>query len=241
MAPAGYGDRVEGTHASLAAARAGRVERLFVERGRLDRPEVQLVVEAVGSKQVTLVDDVRAMATTTAPQGVIAKCRALQPVTLEDLRGSTDAVVVLDHVEDPHNVGAVARSLTAAGVGGLVVSSRRSAPLSAAAFKAAAGALEMLPVAVVGSIPEALRRLKGLGFWVVGLEVSATTSLFGLDLLNEPVAVVVGAEGSGMARLTTQRCDLLVSVPMAGQSESLNASVIAALAAFEIMRVRAAR
>lgn len=238
MAPAGYGDRVEGTHAALAAARAGRVERLFVEERRGDRPEVRRVVETVDPDRVTMVEDIGAMATTTAPQGVVAECRALQPVTLEDLRDSTDAVLVLDHVEDPHNLGAVARSLMAAGIGGLVVSGRRSAPLSAAAFKAAAGALETLPVAVVGSIPEAVRRLSRLGFWVVGLDASAATSLFGLALLSEPVAIVIGGEGTGLARLTAQRCDVLVSVPMAGETESLNASVTAALAAFEVMRVR---
>lgn len=238
MAPAGYGDRVEGAHAVHAAARSGRVRRLWVEKGRIGRPEIDSIVELVEPGAVSLVEDVRRLATTGAPQGVLAECDPLQPVTLEMMRDATDAVMVLDHVEDPQNLGAVARSIRAAGVGGLVVSSRRSAPLSAAAFKAAAGALEELPVAVVGSIPEALRRLNGLGLWVVGLDAKATTPLFDLDLLTEPVALVVGAEGRGLARLVAGRCDLLVSVPMAAAAESLNASVTAALAAFEVMRVR---
>jgi 23S rRNA (guanosine2251-2'-O)-methyltransferase len=120
----------------------------------------------------------------------------------------------------------------------MVVSSRRAAPLSATAFKAAAGALERLPVAVVGSIPEALNRLKDHGLWIVGLEARAEQSLFGLDLLTEPVAVVVGSEGSGLAELARRRCDVLASIPMASETESLNASVTAALASFEIMRIR---
>lgn len=238
MGRAGYGSRVEGLHATSAAAAAGRVETLYVEEGRRHRPGIRELVEVVGEERVRLVDDVRTLAETTAPQGVVADCRPIAAAALDSLAGPGAAVVVLDHLEDPHNVGAVARSARAAGMTGMMVSTRRAAPLSAAAFKAAAGALEDLPVAMVGSIPEALRRLKKTGLWVVGLDSTAAESLFGLELLTEPVAVVVGAEGSGLSRLVSECCDVLVSVPMVEGSESLNASVTAALAAFEIMRVR---
>lgn len=236
MALAGYGSSVEGVNAVEAALRAGRVERLYIERGRSGR--LAELLADLDESLVKMVDDIRPMAETAAPQGVVAKCRPITPVALEDLSGEATALLVLDHVEDPHNVGAAARSARAAGMSGMVVSSRRAAPLSATAFKSAAGALERLPVAVVGSIPEALSRLKGSGVWVVGLEVGADQSLFGLELLTEPVAVVVGAEGSGLAELTRKRCDVLASIPMAAETESLNASVSAALASFEIMRVR---
>lgn len=236
MAAAGYGRSVEGIHAVTAALAAGRVEKLFVEKGR--RGRMGALLEALDEPIVEFVDDVRPMAETDAPQGVVARCRPIQPVTLESLAGDQAAILVLDHVEDPHNVGAVARSALAAGVEGLVVSARRAAPLSATSFKSAAGALERLPVAMVGSIPEALARLKGHGVWIVGLDSGADQSLFGLDLLTEPVAVVVGAEGTGLAELTRKRCDVLVSIPMGEGTESLNASVSAALASFEIMRVR---
>lgn len=236
MAPAGYGDRVEGVHAVSAALVAGRVEKLYVERSR--RGRLGALIESLGEPSVEFVDDVRPMADTDAPQGVVARCRPIQPATLESLACDDAAVLVLDHVEDPHNVGAAARSALAAGMTGMVVSSRRAAPLSATTFKAAAGALERLPVAVVGSIPEALSRLKDHGIWIVGLEAGAEDGLFGLDLLTEAVALVVGAEGTGLAELTRKRCDLLVSIPIAADTESLNASVSAALAAFEIMRVR---
>jgi 23S rRNA (guanosine2251-2'-O)-methyltransferase len=208
---------------------------LYVERGR--RGRVGDLLDGVDDRAVILVDDVRSMADTDAPQGLVAECRPIRPVTLEQLASGDAAVLVLDHVEDPHNVGAAARSARAAGLTGMVVSGRRAAPLSAATFKAAAGALETLPVAVVGSIPEALSRLKDGGLWVVGLDPTGDQSLFGLDLLTEPVAVVVGSEGSGLAELTRKRCDVIASIPMAG-TESLNASVSAALASFEIMRVR---
>lgn len=238
MAPAGYGDRVEGTHAVAAALAAGRVEQLYVERGR--RSRLDELLDGVEESRIKLVDDVRSLADTDAPQGIVARCRPISPVTLEALSGDDAAILVLDHIEDPHNVGAAARSARAAGIGGMVVSSRRAAPLSAATFKAAAGALEWLPVAVVNSIPEALSRLKDNGVWIVGLTAEESQSMFGLGLLTEPVAVVVGSEGSGLAELTRKRCDALVSIPMAGDTESLNASVSAALASFEIMRVREA-
>ena len=238
MAPAGYGSSVEGIHAVTAALSAGRVERLYVERSR--RGRLGPILEALEDPKIEFVDDVRPLAETEAPQGVVARCRPIRPVTLESLSGDGAAVLVLDHVEDPHNVGAAARSARAAGITGMVVSSRRAAPLSAVAFKAAAGALEYLPVAVVGSVPEALSRLQEAGVWVVGLEAETEESLFGLDLLSEPVAVVVGSEGSGLAELTRKRCDVLVSIPMATGTESLNASVSAALASFEVMRVRTA-
>jgi 23S rRNA (guanosine2251-2'-O)-methyltransferase len=238
MAPAGYGNRVEGLHPVAAAAAAGRVRRLWVEERRRDRPEIAAIVEAVGSDLVRVVSDVRSMAETDAPQGVVAECEPILPVDLDDLAGSGTAIVALDHIEDPHNVGAIARSALASGMNGLVVSSVRAAPLSAAAFKAAAGALETLPVAMAGSIPEALNRLKSRDVWIVGLDTGSADSLFGLPLLTEPVAVVVGAEGAGLSTLVEKRCDVLVSIPMAPGTESLNASVSAALACFEVMRVR---
>ena len=237
MAPAGYGNRVEGVHAVAAALAAGRVEKLYVEAGRRD--SVSDLLADAGDVEIAVIDDARDMAETRAPQGVVAQCRAIMPVPLDSLATEAAAVLALDHIEDPQNVGAMARSAAAAGVTGLVMSSRRAAPLSAAAFKAAAGALERMPVAVVGSIPEALSRLKDRGVWIVGLDASGDQSLFGLDLLTEPVAVVIGSEGSGIAPLTAKRCDLVVSIPMSRGVESLNASVSGALAAFEILRIRA--
>jgi len=238
MAPAGYGNRVEGLHAVAAAAAAGRVRKLWVDERRLGKPDVASIADAVGSDRVATVADVRQLAETEAPQGVVADCTPIMPIPIDSLSGAEAALVVLDHIEDPHNVGAIARSALASGMTGMVVSAKRAAPLSAAAFKAAAGALERLPVSVVGSIPEALNRLKRRGVWIVGLDADSVTSLFGLEILTEPVAVVVGAEGAGLSVLAAKRCDVLASIPMAGGSESLNASVSSALACFEVWRVR---
>ncbi|MGH8944659.1 MAG: TrmH family RNA methyltransferase [Acidimicrobiia bacterium] len=238
MAPAGYGNRVEGLHAVAAAAEAGRVRRLFVERRRGVTAELERIIALVPATAVTMIDDIGEVAIIDGSQGVAADCTPIAPVELGDLAGPEAALLILDHLEDPHNVGATARSARAAGMTGLVISSRRAAPLSALAFKAAAGALETLPVAVVSSIPEAMSRLRDMGVWLIGLSADAQESLFGLDLLTEPVAVMIGAEGAGLSRLAAERCDVLASIPMAGGTESLNASVSAALASFEIMRVR---
>ena len=176
-----------------------------------------------------------------APQGVVATCAPIEALSLKDLvAGAPEpaALLVLDHLEDPHNVGAIARSAWAAGMHGLVVARARAAPLSAAAFKAAAGALEHLAIAEVGSTADAVKRLSDAGVWTVGLSASAGSDLFGLELLAQPVAVVVGAEGTGLAHLVEERCDVLASIPMANPLESLNASVAAALASFEVLRAR---
>jgi 23S rRNA (guanosine2251-2'-O)-methyltransferase len=186
---------------------------------------------------VDLVDDVRPLADTSAPQGLVADCVPIPLVPVADLAGPGAALIAVDHVEDAHNLGAIARSALAAGMTGMVVPDRRTAPLAGAAFKAAAGAFEHLPVARVSSVPDALRRLAGLAVWSVGLDAGGDRSLFGLELLTEPVVIVVGAE-TGLHRLVRDRVDVLASIPMAAHAESLNASVAAALACFEVQRAR---
>ncbi len=242
MAPAGIGADVEGLHAVGAAVAAGRVERLIVERTRVSDQRAAVFAEDVRGRGgiVELVDDVRPFAVTTAPQGVVARCRPIVPVGLDDAMAAVDpaALVILDHVEDPRNVGAIARSAVAAGIGALVVSLDRAAPLGASAFKAAAGALEVLPVAVIRSVADAVRLLEDRNVWTVGLDGSSDRSLLGLDLLEEPVALVIGAEGRGLSRLVGDRVSVKVRVPMLGGVQSLNASVAASLAMFELARAR---
>lgn len=239
VAPAGIGSRVEGVHAVAAALKAGRVRRLTIERGR-NFDSLRMSAAGVPIEEV---DDVRDLAETAAPQGMVADCEPIPTRSLKAMvvGGDPPSLVVLDHVEDPHNLGAVARSAVAAGSTGLVVAGRRAAPFGAAAFKAAAGALERLPVAIINSVGDAVARLEDLGVWTVGLEADAEDSLFGLPLLSEPVAIVMGAEGGGLSRLVRDRVSKLVHIPMAPGVESLNVSVSAALAMFEVARVRSQR
>jgi len=227
MARAGIGSEIEGRHAVAAAVDHGRVDLLRIERARLGAAPYAALRRAAlaAGARVEVVDDVRPWARTAAPQGVVARARPIEGRTLEDVVAIEDppALLVLDHLQDPRNVGAAARSALAAGMTGLVVGTRRAAPLGATAFKTAAGALERLPVATVSSIADAVGRLGSLGLWRVGLEATAERSLFGLELLADAVAVVVGAEDRGLARLVRARLDVLVRVPMAGGVESLNA------------------
>lgn len=242
MDPAGIGASVEGFHAVAAALDARRVLKLTVESGRLRRPLYEQLIERAEEAGVVveLVDDVRPEAVTDAPQGVVAEATPIAPTSLEEAVALIDppGLLVLDHIEDPRNVGAVARTAVAAGVPALVVARRRSAPLGPTAFKAAAGALERIAVVEVSSLPEALKRLGGLGVWCLGLDGSAERSILGHHLLTEPVALVIGAEGGGLSRLVAERCDELVRLPMAGDVESLNASVAAGLAVYELSRMR---
>lgn len=241
MARAGIGDRVEGTHAVTAAVAAGRVTRLMVDSSRSD-PELTALVAAAEAKgaKVEMVADIASLALTDAPQGVVAHAEPIIPVDLATAVAATDpaAILVLDHLEDPRNVGAVARSALAAGIRALVVPTRRAAPLGATAFKAAAGAFEQLSITMVSSVADTVSKLRDLGVWVVGLDAGGERSILGLDLLAEPVALVLGAEGTGLSRLAAKRADLVVSIPHAGPAESLNASVAAALAMYEVARVR---
>lgn len=241
MAYAGVGVKVEGFHAVLAAFNHGRVRVLHIERGRLKRDEyADLADRADRVCKVVITGDVRPMAETTAPQGITAECSPLVLATLQTAvdRTTPAALIVLDKLEDPRNVGAIARSALAAGVSGMVVPSRRAAPLSSATFKAAVGALEEMDVVVVNSVADTLRQLADRGVWLVGLEGSSQDSLFACQLLTEPVGIVVGAEGKGLSRLVAERCDALVSIPLAAGVESLNASVAASLAVFELARAR---
>jgi 23S rRNA (guanosine2251-2'-O)-methyltransferase len=186
-----------------------------------------------------------AMAQTDSPQGVVATADPLKEGDLDHLAARSGngppLLVVLDGVTDPHNLGAVMRSAVCAGATGLVIGRHRSARLSPAAVKAAAGAAEHLPVATVAGIPAALAQLAAAGLWTVGLEPGSPTSLWDLTLASEPIAVVLGAEGRGLSRLVLRRCDIVVEIPLTGPLDSLNVSAAAALACFEVARRRSAR
>ena len=206
--------------------------------------EIAMLADRAGVPvRVVTRDQIEAMARTEAPQGVIATAAPLPEVDLSALmRGSASGaapfLVVLDGVTDPHNVGAVMRSALCAGASGLVVGRHRSGHLTPAAVKAAAGAVEYLPVATVAGIPAALAAMADAGVWTVGLDADAPGLIWDLVVATEPVAIVLGAEGRGLSPLARQRCDVLAAVPMSGPLASLNVSAAAALACFEVARRR---
>ena len=186
-----------------------------------------------------------AMAWTDAPQGVLAMAAPLPSYELDELAqpgpdGQPPFLLLLDGVTDPGNLGALLRSAECAGVTGVVLPRHRVANVTPTVTKSAAGAVERLRMTTVPGIPSALARLADLGVWTVGLDVDGTSSLFDLRLAEEPVALVLGAEGSGLSPLVKKRCDTLVSIPLRGRLNSLNVSVAGALACYEVTRRRQA-
>jgi 23S rRNA (guanosine2251-2'-O)-methyltransferase len=174
-------------------------------------------------------------------QGVVVETRGPAPFSLSDfealvtLRARALRVLVLDGVEDPRNLGACLRAADAAGVDAVVVPRARSATLTPAAFKAAAGAAETVPVLPAPNLARTLRWMKGAGVWLVGASAGAGRSVYETTLAP-PIAVVLGGEGRGLRRLTRELCDELVEIPMAGTVESLNVSVAAGVVLFELLR-----
>ena len=183
------------------------------------------------------------MSRTHAHQGVIALAAVRQYVSVDALldraaaKGEPPLLVICDEISDPHNLGAILRTAECAGAHGLIIPKRRSAGLTAVVAKTSAGAVAHLPVARVPNIPSVLKELKKRGIWVFGTAADGGTSLYDADLKG-PAAIVIGSEGSGMTRLTAETCDFLVSIPMRGKLNSLNASAAAAILLYEAVRQR---
>lgn len=233
---------VYGVNPVLEALKAGRVARVSVAR-RSDA-RLQRILALAAERRVPVVHVDASVLDRAARggvhQGVIADIEAPRAYSVADLvRGARAAplLVVLDTVEDPHNVGAILRSVDAAGGDGVIRQTRRAAALDAVAAKASAGAVAHVPVADVVNIARAVTELKALGVWTVGLAADAPQTYEMFDW-TQPAAVVLGGEGSGLRRLVRESCDLLVSIPMAGHVESLNVSVAAGVVLFEAARRR---
>jgi 23S rRNA (guanosine2251-2'-O)-methyltransferase len=233
---------IYGINPVLEALRAGRVTRLRVAN-RSDARLQQLLSDA-GRQRVDVAHVDAAtldrLSRNGVHQGVVADVEAPQVATLDDLvAGAADPalLVVLDGIEDPHNVGAIIRSVDAAGAHGVVRQTRRAAALDGAAAKASAGAVSYVPVVDVVNIARALTELKALGVWTIGLDASAGQAYDTVDW-SQPSAIVLGAEGAGLRRLVRETCDVVVSIPMAGHVQSVNVSVAAGVVLFEAARQR---
>ena len=237
--------RIYGINPVLEALRAKRVTALRVS-GRSDE-RLASIVRAAERQGIPVHratgEDLDRAAKGGAHQGVVADLQDVANVAVEDLVASASGaalIVVLDQIEDPHNVGAIMRTADAAGCDGVVRQSRHAARLDGAAAKASAGAVAHVKIAEVVNIARALEDLKQVGVWVVGLSGDAPRSYDELDL-TLPTALVLGAEGAGLRRLVRERCDWLAAIPMAGRVGSLNVSVAAGIALFEARRQRRAK
>ena len=233
---------IYGINAVLEAIRTGRVREVRVS----DRAGGR-AADAVSAAQQAGVAVRRVQATELdraakggVHQGVIADVEDARHYSVEDLvigAAAAPLIVVLDGIEDPHNVGAILRTVDAAGGDGVIRQSRHAAPLGGAAAKAAAGAVSHVKIAEVVNIARAIEELKAAGVWTVGLAGDSPKRYDDIDL-TVPTAIVLGAEGTGLRRLVRDRCDWLVSIPMHGHVQSLNVSVAAGVALFEAVRQR---
>lgn len=233
---------IAGVHPIREALRAGRpLDKILIAKGA-SGPRIQEIVDLSRAASVPVRFETREAldrATKGAShQGVVAFGSAHSYVELDSILSDAKLVIVLDGVEDPHNLGAIVRTAHAAGAQAVVVPERRSAPLSETVDKAAAGALEYLPVARVVNVSRALERLKESGFWIYGLDERGT-ELYDEAAFTVPTAIVLGGEGKGLHQNVQKHCDVLVRIPMAGAVSSLNVSVAAGVVLFEWRRRQA--
>jgi 23S rRNA (guanosine2251-2'-O)-methyltransferase len=234
---------IYGINPVIEALRAGRVTALRLgARGGERMREIMALAQERGVRVERVAPDLLdRLSRGGVHQGVIADVEEAPTDysvrELVDGAAAAPLIVVLDGIEDPHNLGAIVRTADAAGVDGIVMQNRRSAPLQGAAAKASAGAVAHVRVAQVVNIARAIDELKDAGVWTIGLAGEAPTAYDEIDL-TLPSAIVLGAEGSGLRRLVREHCDHLVSIPMRGHVESLNVSVAAGIALFEAMRQR---
>lgn len=238
------GTLIEGRNAVLETLRAGRaVDKVFVAEGA----HIGDVTAEARKHHVPVVTCDRRkldhMSPTGNHQGVIAQAAAQEYVSLDDIfrvaeeRSEVPLIVVCDGIEDPHNLGAIIRSAETAGAHGVIIPKRRAVGLTAAVARSAAGALAYVGVHKANNLASTLDELKERGVWLFGAEADGTVGLYEAPF-DRPTAIIIGSEGQGLSRLTRDKCDYIVSIPMRGRVNSLNASNAAAVLLFEAVRRR---
>jgi len=238
---------IEGRNAVTEALRAGTaIDKIYIARGETDATLGHIASTARNKGIVVVEADRRkldGMSRTKSHQGVIAVAAVREYADVEDIlnaareKGEAPLIVVCDELSDPHNLGAVIRTAECAGAHGVIIPKRRSAGLTAIVAKTSAGAVSHLPVARVPNLVALLKDLKEQGLWVYGTAAEGTTELYNADLKG-PAVIIIGSEGDGMGRLVREQCDFLVSIPMRGKVNSLNASAAAAIVLYEAVRQR---
>lgn len=240
-------DIIEGRNAVTEALRAGRpIDKIYLAKGETDRALGHIAAKA-REAGIALADCDRrkldTMSVTGAHQGVIAVCALREYSSVEDMlalaaeRGEDPFIILCDEISDPHNLGAVIRSAECAGAHGVVIPRHRSAGVTAVVGKTSAGAAEHMLVARVANLGSAIEELKKAGLWIYGAAAEGSSSMWETNLTG-PICLVIGSEGEGLGRLVREKCDVLVSIPMRGLVDSLNASVAASVLMYEVLRQR---
>lgn len=240
-------DVLIGRNAVIEAIRSGRgINKLLIADGDKEgsvKEVISLAKEQGIVIQFVERSKIEGIAGGLRHQGVLAYVAPVAYSDLEtilqaaEIKGEAPFLLLLDELEDPHNLGALLRTADATGVHGVLIPKRRSVPLTATVAKTSAGAVEYVPVARIGNIAQTLRKLKDKGFWVAGADMDGSQNYYEADLTG-PLVLVVGSEGHGMSRLTKEQCDFIVKMPMVGKINSLNASVAGSILMYESMRQR---
>ncbi|WEK53829.1 MAG: 23S rRNA (guanosine(2251)-2'-O)-methyltransferase RlmB [Candidatus Cohnella colombiensis] len=241
---------IVGKHPVLEAMKAGRsINKIFLNN-QAQRSLVQPIMEEAKAHGIVVQQVDKRKLDQLAPgmqhQGVVAQAAALAYAEVDDIlaraveRGEAPLIVLLDEIEDPHNLGSILRTADCTGVHGVIVPKRRSAGLTAVVAKTSAGAVEYVPVARVANLVQTIEKLKAAGMWIAGADAGAEAGFYETNLTG-PLAIVIGNEGSGLSRLVREKCDFILSLPMVGQINSLNASVATGVILYEVVRQRHAK
>ncbi|WP_339322485.1 23S rRNA (guanosine(2251)-2'-O)-methyltransferase RlmB [Paenibacillus sp. FSL W8-0194] len=239
---------IGGKHSVIEALKSGRtINKIWVAENAQKHLTQPIVIEAKKLGVVIQHVDKRKLdqlAPGVQHQGVVAQVAPYAYAEVEDIlqaaeqKGEPPFILLLDEIEDPHNLGSILRTADCTGVHGVIVPKRRSAQVTATVSKTSAGAAEYVPVARVTNLGQTIDALKEKGIWVVGTDVSAAAGIYETNVFDGPVAIVIGNEGKGMGRLIREKCDVLVKLPMNGRINSLNASVAAGVVMYEVLRRR---
>lgn len=238
---------IAGKHPVLEALRSGReINKIWIAEGAQKSVTGAILGEAKKHGIVIQFVDKRKLdqlAPGLTHQGVVAQAAAVDYVDLEELleiptrKGETPFFIILDEIEDPHNLGSILRTAECTGVHGVIIPKRRSVGLTATVLKTSAGAAEHIPVARVTNLAQTIERMQEAGVWIAGADVGATADVY-QQKFDMPLAFVIGNESKGLGRLVKEKCDFLVKLPMAGRLNSLNASVAAGVLMYEVLRQR---
>jgi 23S rRNA (guanosine2251-2'-O)-methyltransferase len=242
-------ETIEGKNSVIEALKANRnINKIFISETSRDRQILEIMELAKKNKipvQKVNKTKLNNITRTRKHQGIIAMAAAKDYVSLDKIierkpLTKNPVLVMLDGIEDPHNLGAIIRTCDATDVQGVIIPSRRNVGLTGIVSKTSAGAVEHVPVARVTNLSQTIEELKEKGFWIVGCEATAENYLYNVDLVI-PLVLVIGSEGKGISRLVAEKCDMLVKIPMMGEISSLNASVAASICLYEALKQRLVR
>ncbi len=240
-----YEDQVEGRNAVLELLESGKdINKIFIEKGD-KQGSINKIIRIAKERKIVITEidksKFNVMAQTANPQGVIAVvppfdyCDIYDIISLAKEKKEDLFVLILDGIEDPHNLGSIIRTAETAGVHGIIIPKRRAASVNSTVVKVSAGAVEYMKIARVNNINDAINTLKKEGVWICGTDIDTNKYYYNQDLTG-PLAIVIGSEGYGMSRLVKENCDFLVKIPMKGKITSLNASVSTGIVVYEAVK-----